>query len=275
MAHHLWQDKATVQKFIAKTLAAISSAEVRNPKTGNIGMPTEWLMLVLGALMYDADKDKEKDENKKKKKQEENKKIIQRYCIRPFDEDEITGEIILPTEKQMWYLAELVRSTDTQSCYNTGGGLFPENGGFKDDSIPWKVKKFYRRFLEEFSKIVGISYETLHTYDLSMRVKRARFNDPTRSVTDSNGRSFVFLFFCKGTLYDDNGVGQFMEITRTLDALQSHGPDNVQYQGPKCEVCPIFQDVKFCSRCKKVRYCSAEHQKQDWDKHKLVCKKKI
>jgi len=31
--------------------------------------------------------------------------------------------------------------------------------------------------------------------------------------------------------------------------------------------------MKKCSRCKLVRYCSAECQKNHWPKHKLVCVK--
>lgn len=34
----------------------------------------------------------------------------------------------------------------------------------------------------------------------------------------------------------------------------------------------IKNNYKQCSRCKKVRYCSVECQKQDWKEHKLNCK---
>lgn len=32
--------------------------------------------------------------------------------------------------------------------------------------------------------------------------------------------------------------------------------------------------IKVCTRCKSVWYCSREHQKTDWKKHKLECKAK-
>ena len=40
----------------------------------------------------------------------------------------------------------------------------------------------------------------------------------------------------------------------------------------KCEICDV-DSTKFCSKCKQVYYCGAEHQKEDWSRHKLVCKK--
>jgi hypothetical protein len=37
----------------------------------------------------------------------------------------------------------------------------------------------------------------------------------------------------------------------------------------ECEVCGTVDKVSRCSRCKKVFYCSAAHQKQDWMHHKV------
>jgi hypothetical protein len=31
--------------------------------------------------------------------------------------------------------------------------------------------------------------------------------------------------------------------------------------------------IKMCSRCSSVSYCSIEHQTEDWEVHKLKCKK--
>ncbi|KID74370.1 Ubiquitin carboxyl-terminal hydrolase 19 [Metarhizium brunneum] len=38
-----------------------------------------------------------------------------------------------------------------------------------------------------------------------------------------------------------------------------------------CTVCDKH-DARLCGRCKSVRYCSAECQKEDWPTHKLPCK---
>jgi hypothetical protein len=39
-----------------------------------------------------------------------------------------------------------------------------------------------------------------------------------------------------------------------------------------CNVCENKENLKICSRCKIIYYCSTEHQKQDWKTHKNVCK---
>lgn len=38
----------------------------------------------------------------------------------------------------------------------------------------------------------------------------------------------------------------------------------------ECAVCGI-EATKKCSRCKTAVYCSAEHQRQDWKRHKVTC----
>jgi hypothetical protein len=49
------------------------------------------------------------------------------------------------------------------------------------------------------------------------------------------------------------------------------------YKAPKkeCEVCHKKGELKVCSRCRIVYYCSAECQKTAWKVHKNVCKKNI
>lgn len=46
--------------------------------------------------------------------------------------------------------------------------------------------------------------------------------------------------------------------------------------GLKCAVCSAVKcsngsKLMVCSRCRKVYYCSQEHQKQHWKQHKSVC----
>ena len=44
--------------------------------------------------------------------------------------------------------------------------------------------------------------------------------------------------------------------------------------GAICNVpeCKANEHIKTCSRCRRVKYCSAEHQKLDWPQHKKSCK---
>ncbi|XP_022046961.1 egl nine homolog 1 [Acanthochromis polyacanthus] len=39
-----------------------------------------------------------------------------------------------------------------------------------------------------------------------------------------------------------------------------------------CELCGKMENLLKCGRCRTSFYCSKEHQKQHWKKHKLICK---
>lgn len=39
-----------------------------------------------------------------------------------------------------------------------------------------------------------------------------------------------------------------------------------------CELCGKMESLMKCGRCRSSFYCSKEHQRQDWRKHKQVCK---
>uniref|UniRef100_A0A4W5RVA2 hypoxia-inducible factor-proline dioxygenase n=1 Tax=Hucho hucho TaxID=62062 RepID=A0A4W5RVA2_9TELE len=39
-----------------------------------------------------------------------------------------------------------------------------------------------------------------------------------------------------------------------------------------CELCGKMENLLKCGRCRNSFYCSKEHQKSDWKKHKLFCK---
>ena len=39
----------------------------------------------------------------------------------------------------------------------------------------------------------------------------------------------------------------------------------------ECTLCGIFGKQKLCSRCKLVRYCSNDCQKEDWKRHRSEC----
>ncbi|KAJ8980181.1 hypothetical protein NQ317_011426 [Molorchus minor] len=40
-----------------------------------------------------------------------------------------------------------------------------------------------------------------------------------------------------------------------------------------CNVCRVGENLLRCARCKITLYCSKDHQKQDWKKHKVTCMK--
>lgn len=40
-----------------------------------------------------------------------------------------------------------------------------------------------------------------------------------------------------------------------------------------CACCPRQDQLKLCSRCRAVKYCSKECQTSDWKAHKAICRK--
>ncbi len=55
----------------------------------------------------------------------------------------------------------------------------------------------------------------------------------------------------------------------------SMGPEVLEtsYQKSPCSLgsCMVTNAAFKCSRCKEAMYCSKEHQKQDWSRHKVEC----
>ncbi len=52
------------------------------------------------------------------------------------------------------------------------------------------------------------------------------------------------------------------------------GDDELLVNVSKCAMCNALNDLRLCSRCKKVAYCGSVCQKQHWDVHQKVCPKK-
>ncbi|XP_063773847.1 egl nine homolog 1 [Pseudophryne corroboree] len=50
------------------------------------------------------------------------------------------------------------------------------------------------------------------------------------------------------------------------------GEGSSQSDQQYCELCGKMENLLRCGRCRSSFYCSKEHQRQDWKKHKLVCK---
>ncbi|NP_001290785.1 egl nine homolog 1b [Esox lucius] len=57
-------------------------------------------------------------------------------------------------------------------------------------------------------------------------------------------------------------------------SMESEGdnPNGTDLNRQYCELCGKMENLLKCGRCRNSFYCSKEHQKADWNKHKQVCK---
>ncbi|XP_029377309.1 egl nine homolog 1 isoform X8 [Echeneis naucrates] len=53
---------------------------------------------------------------------------------------------------------------------------------------------------------------------------------------------------------------------------QQQQQSDLDRDGQYCELCGKMENLLKCGRCRSSFYCSKEHQKQHWKKHKLICK---
>ena len=59
------------------------------------------------------------------------------------------------------------------------------------------------------------------------------------------------------------------------DALKDMDIDPLFGQQPRCFFCKTeTSNLKICSKCKSVSYCSRDCQRQDWKLHKKYCEEK-
>lgn len=54
--------------------------------------------------------------------------------------------------------------------------------------------------------------------------------------------------------------------------VNSRESDRLERERQFCELCGKMENLMKCGRCRSSFYCSKEHQRQDWKKHKRVCK---
>jgi hypothetical protein len=64
-----------------------------------------------------------------------------------------------------------------------------------------------------------------------------------------------------------DGNGKVMVSIR--DESIDEKPEKIHY----CNKCGSIRDLKMCSYCKTIRYCSTQCQQEDWKKHKKKCDK--
>ncbi|XP_007538424.2 egl nine homolog 1 [Erinaceus europaeus] len=72
-------------------------------------------------------------------------------------------------------------------------------------------------------------------------------------------------------LHPDRSTAAAAAAAMANDSGGPGGPSPSERDRQYCELCGKMENLLRCSRCRSSFYCSKEHQRQDWKKHKLVC----
>ncbi|XP_032911761.1 egl nine homolog 1 [Catharus ustulatus] len=68
------------------------------------------------------------------------------------------------------------------------------------------------------------------------------------------------------------GAGQGGQGDSSSSGGSSSGSSSSERDRQYCELCGKMENLLRCGRCRSSFYCSKEHQRQDWKKHKLICR---
>ncbi|RLV98553.1 hypothetical protein DV515_00010669 [Chloebia gouldiae] len=68
------------------------------------------------------------------------------------------------------------------------------------------------------------------------------------------------------------GAGQGGQGESGSSSSGSNSSSSSERDRQYCELCGKMENLLRCGRCRSSFYCSKEHQRQDWKKHKLICR---
>ncbi|XP_057224412.1 egl nine homolog 1 [Malurus melanocephalus] len=68
------------------------------------------------------------------------------------------------------------------------------------------------------------------------------------------------------------GAGQGGQSESSSGGSSSGSCSSSERDRQYCELCGKMENLLRCGRCRSSFYCSKEHQRQDWKKHKLICR---
>lgn len=171
--------------------------------------------------------------------------------------------------KTVHYMIYLIRTRKTNDSYHTQGSITNFDEKLVRSDIKWVTKNHYKEILKKISLFTGDDLSEMLQVDMSLRYKRSKVDCNT--ITTKEGRSFCFMSY----INDKNQrESRWIDISLSNDLPQSSMSDKKpSYSGDKCNIneCSIITNLSRCARCKKVYYCTREHQQKDWSSHKKIC----
>lgn len=132
---------------------------------------------------------------------------------------------------------------------------------------------FLSRAKEIMDKTV-VDYDAEVLRHVGLHVKVERFDSYWEKIDMSTkeGEQVICLaaVIKAGIAKDDNDNGFMFVSDQDTQAMSTKMRKRIYRL---CPICNLRSSLK-CSRC-EVHYCSREHQKEDWAKHKSICGKPI
>jgi hypothetical protein len=247
-------------------------------------VPTEWKESVSRTLKV-IEEDREREANEIT---EDDVKTIDRFFIEGY------GDFTL---KFVYHLAVSAREHEFGDCYEDENILNPSSepvidkvyGAMQFDNFDqhqavkspkigeeykWDAseemmamldKKATREHEIRLSAIAAASCESVkrawvNDYDIRFRKSFPR-NHP-RSIATEFGVEYLFFRFMSPDPFVSSALGgNFMSTWLKVGCLCAL--DSCSKRNPELR----------CEKCKEAHYCNGEHQKSDWHRHKLICKK--
>ncbi len=198
----------------------------------------------------------------------------------------------IPHEEPLIYLKNLSHAVvsavnvlqleqKTRAVYDVNGSL-DSNGKLVSEGTRWKLlenekSRVYRDRLKEISRRLKVPFDQVMTLELLLRVKRARGDKhvlviakPIKIGDSVNshalGKTTSSLALCLRVQNEEDDRSSIM----TASVYNVRDATLVRI----CARCSKSSfDLRRCSTCRSVFYCSTECQRNHWPRHKLDCEK--
>lgn len=134
---------------------------------------------------------------------------------------------------------------------------------------------------DAFDKLKVLAVEDFNRMTPKQKYHLMRFEPPVsnndrRGITDSaNEKRRILQYICKAErmkiLGADNQMDSINPRTKEINPVFTKDGNPLPIK--QCISCKSELNLQLCTRCRLVYYCNEECQRNDWDKHKIVCHK--
>lgn len=130
----------------------------------------------------------------------------------------------------------------------------------------YKVSSSYTLLIHKLAMNYSISPSVLQNIETSIRLRKLKFIDDRPRLKREDGCEYV-AFNVKLKTVKGKDEDNFWKVQLFWFKV------GTQCALPECDIYSgCSERLPLCSSCKNVCYCSLEHQKEDWKRHRKFCK---